>query len=48
MLDDDELARRIGAAGRAFVEAEHDWGSVARKHQELYREIAHATAGDRA
>lgn len=39
ILDDDELTARLGAAARAFVEAEHDWGSVARLHEELYAEI---------
>jgi glycosyltransferase involved in cell wall biosynthesis len=51
LLDDDELAGRLGAAARAFVESEHDWSSVARMHERLYREIARETAsvrGERA
>lgn len=44
LIDDDELAGRLGSAARSFVEAEHDWRSVARKHVELYAEIANASA----
>jgi glycosyltransferase involved in cell wall biosynthesis len=40
VLDDDGLAADLGAAARAFVEAEHDWSAVARMHEDLYREIA--------
>ena len=40
ILDDDDLAGRLGVAARAFVESEHDWSSVARMHEGLYREIA--------
>lgn len=40
VLDSDALAARLGAAARTFVEAEHDWSSVARMHEDLYREIA--------
>lgn len=44
LLHDDELASRLGAAAREFVEAEHDWRSVARKHERLYLEIIGETA----
>ena len=44
VLDDDELAVRLGDAARAFVRAEHEWQAVARMHEQLYREIAGATA----
>ncbi len=30
LLDDAALAARLGAAGRAFVVAHHDWGRIAR------------------
>lgn len=51
ILDDDELAARLGAAARSLVTAEHDWSSVARLHEDLYREIAGRAAvvpGERA
>ncbi|MEX2554365.1 MAG: glycosyltransferase [Actinomycetota bacterium] len=44
VLDDDDLAGRLGAAARAFVESGHDWSSVARMHERLYREITTETA----
>jgi polysaccharide biosynthesis protein PslH len=51
VLDDDDLAARIGAGGRSFVEEEHDWAAVARIHERLYEEIAGemaAVRGERA
>lgn len=37
LLDDDELAARIGAAGRARVERLYTWQAVARRTVEFYR-----------
>jgi polysaccharide biosynthesis protein PslH len=35
---DSELRARIGAAGRAYVEARHDWRAVANQLESSYRE----------
>jgi glycosyltransferase involved in cell wall biosynthesis len=34
------LADRVGAAGRAYVRANHIWASVAREYERVYREVA--------
>ena len=39
LLDDASLARRIGAAGRAYVEAQHDWRAVARSLERIYLDV---------
>ena len=36
LLADDELARRLGRAARAYVRAKHDWEAVARDYERLY------------
>lgn len=41
-LTDDDLARRIAAAGQALVSREHSLAAVARRYAELYRELAGA------
>ncbi len=38
LLDDPELARRLGAAGRRYVEQHHDWDAIAAQLEEIYRE----------
>lgn len=37
VLDDDDLARDLGAAGRRLVEAQYDWRASARALEALYR-----------
>jgi len=46
LLDDPGLAGRIGAAGRQYVEAAHDWQRVAAELEAVYRDAiaAHAPA----
>ena len=39
LLDDPTLARRIGAAGRVYVEAQHDWRTVARSLEGIYLDL---------
>jgi glycosyltransferase involved in cell wall biosynthesis len=34
------LADRVGAAGRAYVRANHTWASVAKEYERVYREVA--------
>jgi glycosyltransferase involved in cell wall biosynthesis len=47
LLDDPTLARHIGSAGRAYVEAQHDWRAVARSLEEIYLELrAEHVAGE--
>ena len=48
LLDDDALARSVGASGRAYVIAEHDWSVIARSYETLYRRLADRTLGTRA
>jgi len=36
VLDDPALAARVGAAGRALVEARFDWDTVAAAHDDIY------------
>ncbi|MEI9813656.1 MAG: glycosyltransferase [Acidobacteriota bacterium] len=38
LLNDRELCTRMGAAGRALVERQHEWGAVARGLASVYRE----------
>jgi len=40
LVDNQTLARKMGAAGRARVEAEFTWRAVATRTAELYRELA--------
>jgi sugar transferase (PEP-CTERM/EpsH1 system associated) len=37
LLDDRELAARIGAAGRRYVEAHHNWNGLAVRLEEVYQ-----------
>jgi glycosyltransferase involved in cell wall biosynthesis len=39
VLDDPELARRVGAAGRAKVESRFSWSSIASAYLALYQEL---------
>jgi len=39
LLEDEELWRRISAAGREFVEQNHDWSSRAKGIGEVYRAL---------
>lgn len=36
LLDDPALARRLGVAGRGYVDAQHDWRAVARELEAIY------------
>jgi polysaccharide biosynthesis protein PslH len=45
LLRDDDLAERVGAAGRRYVDANHHWDAVARRYLSLYVE-AIAQHGD--
>jgi sugar transferase (PEP-CTERM/EpsH1 system associated) len=38
LLGDADMRRRIGAAGRSYVEQYHDWHNVAAELEDLYRE----------
>ncbi len=38
LLDDPALARRLGVAGRRYVEAQHDWRAVAGDLEAIYRD----------
>jgi sugar transferase (PEP-CTERM/EpsH1 system associated) len=46
LLDDTALARTLGAAGRRYVEAQHDWRAAARDLEAVYHDAiaAHASA----
>lgn len=39
MLGDDQLARDVGAAGRAYVVANHSWAAVARSYESVYEDL---------
>jgi len=39
LLDDPARAVRLGAAGRAFVEARFDWDAIAAAHDALYHDV---------
>ncbi len=38
LLKDGELAARIGAAGRQYVEEHHDWNHLAARLEQIYRQ----------
>jgi glycosyltransferase involved in cell wall biosynthesis len=38
LLNDADLRRKLGLAGRRYVEAEHRWGASAARFEELYSE----------
>lgn len=39
VLEDDELAARLGAAGRAYVIERHDWRAVGLAYERVYEEV---------
>jgi sugar transferase (PEP-CTERM/EpsH1 system associated) len=39
LLNDRELAARIGAAGRQYVEEHHDWNRIAARLEEVYHRV---------
>lgn len=39
VLGDPALAKRLGMAGRRYVEARHDWGAIAERLGEVYRDV---------
>jgi glycosyltransferase involved in cell wall biosynthesis len=39
LLDDADLAHTIGAAGRRYVEARHDWRAVVRELETIYGDV---------
>ena len=43
VLADDALARRLGAAGRAYVCSQHDWGTVARSYVTVWEQARGTT-----
>lgn len=45
LLDDPEAAARLGSAGRAYVEREHDWSGVAEKLERIYDQVIRARSG---
>jgi glycosyltransferase involved in cell wall biosynthesis len=50
LLDEQDLARRIGAAGRRYVAAHHDWRAMTARLEEIYLEAIAAepaAAGER-
>jgi polysaccharide biosynthesis protein PslH len=49
LIEDEALARRLGAAGRALVEDRYGWHGSARKLEDLYRAaMAHASSAARS
>jgi polysaccharide biosynthesis protein PslH len=46
VLDDAALARRLGAAGRRYVESQHDWRTTAAELEAIYRSAIAARAGN--
>ena len=51
LLDDDDLATRLGEAARWYVRTEHDWRAVAHAYERVYeaaiREVTHQATGAR-
>jgi glycosyltransferase involved in cell wall biosynthesis len=43
VLNDDELAARLGRAARDYVRAKHSWRSVARAYEDVYRAVQDRT-----
>ncbi|MFW9894131.1 MAG: glycosyltransferase, partial [Candidatus Thorarchaeota archaeon] len=43
LLSDDDQRRRIGKAGRRYVETHHDWDSIAARLECVYREVIDET-----
>lgn len=48
VLDDGELAGRLGASGRAFVVARHDWKAIARTLDDALCELVRSRASQGA
>lgn len=44
LLDDSELRRRLGRAGRRYVLEHHDWSAVARAYDRVYVAVREETA----
>ncbi len=40
LLQDAELRRRIGTAGRQFVECNHDWNKIVERLEEIYQQLS--------
>ena len=38
LLNDRDLAARIGVAGRRYVETHHDWNHLTARLEEIYRQ----------
>jgi glycosyltransferase involved in cell wall biosynthesis len=38
LLSDQEMQRRVGAYGRAYVETHHNWTTITTRLAEIYRE----------
>jgi glycosyltransferase involved in cell wall biosynthesis len=39
LLDDRQLRERIGANGRRYVEANHEWSAIASRLSSVYEEV---------
>jgi polysaccharide biosynthesis protein PslH len=48
VLDDDELARRIGRTGGEYVRLRYDWPAVGRAYERLYEQVISENGGRRA
>jgi len=44
LLEDPDLAARLGAAGRRYVERHHDWDVVAARLEDIYRGVKESKA----
>jgi glycosyltransferase involved in cell wall biosynthesis len=40
VLTDPALGARLGASGRALIEARYSWGQVAERYEAVYKEVA--------
>jgi polysaccharide biosynthesis protein PslH len=47
LLEDDELAARLGRRACAYARANHDWAAVAQAHERVYQTVRAEQAGDR-
>jgi glycosyltransferase involved in cell wall biosynthesis len=43
LLDDAPLRQRLGKAGRAFVEQNHDWNKIVERLEEIYLAVINNT-----
>jgi glycosyltransferase involved in cell wall biosynthesis len=39
ILDDDSVARKLGAAAREYVRTRHSWSAVARSYESIYTDV---------